>query len=416
MALFPVINKSMMNHQSQNEKSPESASTIWRSGTDTGQHEKQLSEFAKHKSRAEAVALHILDHYPQYRKQAERLQSCGLRLNYWHFFEKDQWRLRGGITCRQHFLCGSCARRRCTRFSYAYADKVRAVVKQRPECPVVFITLTVKNGPDFIECFDRAERGRKGFLTHRRQALAASTTARGKIRDSILKYVAGGAGTYEFKRGKNSGLFHPHIHQIAVLEPVFKFSPVEEDFWRIDPETGLWIQDTKTIYKPLEFEAALSDLWYELTGDSYIVDVRRINFEDEEEFFGALLEVFSYTLKINELSIEDQMLIYQAMTESGRSRRLIFSYGCMRGVDLTESNVDPVGDELKMEKYFDVWYRYNRRAVSYDLDQEMSNFTPQIYEGGEFVKPAKSIRRHSESGISAEDVSEWVKSKQDAPF
>lgn len=357
-------------------------------GTARG-HGEELLEYAVHKARSVSLC-NILEHKPEFRKEFEVLKFCGSYLNYWHFYETDVWKLRSGFTCKKHLLCGCCGRRRCIRYSNSYADKVRSVLSQRPELTPVLITLTVKNGADLAECWGRIDNGHKVLLQSRRNSVY-KVESRRRRNLSVMRYVAGSAGTYEFKRGKNSRLWHPHSHEIALLEPGLEFVKV--------------FRNNRWVEVPLEFEAALSEEWKKATGGSWRVDVRRIDMDSEKSFMGGLLEVFSYTLKISALSFEDQLHAYTVL----KKRRLIYSYGCLRNVDIPDESVDVVGDELKFEKYFDVWYRFNSHSSQYQVEPGMSNFVPQVYEGNS-VKPKQKKKKVVDSGslISSPAVKDWL--------
>jgi hypothetical protein len=367
-------------------------------GTSRG-HEKRLSEYAAHKVRQNAVSAYILEHHPEYRKQYHRLQSCSYNLHFWHFLEKDVWKMRDGVSCKQHLLCGCCGRNRSVRYSNVYAEKIQYLLSQRPELVPVLITRTVKNGEDLDECWQRLNNAHHILIQRRREALSVSCQTRGKFRNTIMRHIAGSAGTYEFKKGSGSGLWHPHSHEIALLEPGFKFTSVLRK--------GKWVD------VPLEFEGALIEEWKEATNGSFMVDVRRIDQTDEKDFFGSLLEVFSYTLKISSLTIEDQLHAYTVLCASGRSRRLIFSYGCLWGVKLPEGCADLVGDELKFEKYLDVYYRFNASGGCYDFDRDRSDPEVKIYDGSQPLRRAsrKSSPKRQEfsSHFTADQVSQFVK-------
>jgi hypothetical protein len=356
-------------------------------GTERG-HEAQLAEYSRHKARSIALC-NILKQKSEYRKEYDNLDACGSFLHYWHFFETGEWKLRGGITCKMHLLCGCCGRRRSIRYSSSYAEKVQHLLAQRPELTPVLITLTVKNGNDLDECWNRLDSGHKVLIQRRRSSIKPQLLSR--INNlSVMRYIAGAAGTYEFKRGKNSGLWHPHSHEIALLEPGFEFVKIFRN--------GRWVE------VPLEFETALSAEWTEATGGSWRVDVRRIDMASEESFMGGLLEVFSYTLKISSLSPEDQLHAYTVL----KRRRLIYSYGCLRNVDIPDESVDLVGDELKFQKYFDVWYKYNRRSGHYAIELDMSNFEPQVYKGIQ-VKPKRKRNKAREmTVISRQEIKDWL--------
>jgi plasmid rolling circle replication initiator protein Rep len=75
----------------------------------------------------------------------------------------------------------------------------------------------------------------------------------------VLDGVVGAVWSYEVKRGQNSGEWHPHLHMIALAEQ----QPSQE---------------------------RLSREWHQITGDSFVVDVRPIVGDPAEGF----LEVFKY--------------------------------------------------------------------------------------------------------------------------
>lgn len=92
----------------------------------------------------------------------------------------------------------------------------------------------------------------------------------------------------------------------------------------------------------------LSAEWLELTGDSYIVDVRECYGETLADSF---LEVFKYALKFSDLSLEDNWEAFNTL----KGKRLVDSFGCLRGVEVPESLLD---EELADEPYILMLYRY----------------------------------------------------------
>jgi hypothetical protein len=107
------------------------------------------------------------------------------------------------------------------------------------------------------------------------------------------------------------------------------------------------------VWVPLELERALRDEWKALTGDSFMVDVRRIELENDEDRFGALCEAFKYSLKLNDLEPKDQI----AAAEVLQGRRLQRSFGNLHGVEINEELEDDHDETLG--PYIDLVYRYN---------------------------------------------------------
>ena len=102
-----------------------------------------------------------------------------------------------------------------------------------------------------------------------------------------------------------------------------------------------------------------------MTGDSFIVDVRRIDTKDEESFLKAICEAFKYALKFNALEIPDQVHAYKIL----KGRRLTFSYGILWGVKVPDEATDTIEDELKLLPYVDLVYHFlkNDKSGSYIL-------------------------------------------------
>ena len=112
-------------------------------------------------------------------------------------------------------------------------------------------------------------------------------------RGSVLDGVAGAVWSYEVKRGKGSGVWHPHLHMIALAES--------------QPDA-----------------VQLSQEWHNITGDSFVVDVRPISQEDPASGF---VEVFKYAVKFSEQEPADTVHAWVTLA----SKRLIGSAGLFRG-------------------------------------------------------------------------------------
>jgi hypothetical protein len=78
--------------------------------------------------------------------------------------------------------------------------------------------------------------------------------------------------SYENTYNEKTGEWHPHVHMLVLLND-----------W-IDQEA---------------FET-----WHEITGDSYIVDVRKVKKSKELGYAKAAAEVCKYALKFSDLTVE----------------------------------------------------------------------------------------------------------------
>ncbi len=351
-------------------------------GTDQG-HKARLDRYSRAKERQASVIDYIANE-SDLSKEFKQVSGCGGVLIFKKFIENNFRKLVGGISCKKHLLCQLCALRRDSRQIREYALKIKHVLSENPGLIPVLITRTVANGPSLLKCYNHLGDIHRALMINRRHSLNKRSTARGRAADSVMQYVAGSVGTYEFKKGENSGNWHPHIHEIAFLEPVFEFTPEQELAWRMG-EDGELEKYTRTIYVPREFRSRLAQEYWMISGDSFVVDVRRIDLADvsslderelsdftkEDEssdqlkLVKALCEVFKYALKYNELSVEDQVHAYRTL----KGRRLIFSYGCLRGVKIPDNLVDEAVSELEIGPY--VYELYKSYLEGYQLARIM---------------------------------------------
>ncbi len=348
------------------------------------EHRARLDRYSRAK-RHQVTVTDYIQHDPEMHKEHKALSECGQYLMFKHWKLTNFRRLVGGFSCKKHLLCWPCGLRRDSRQICDYSLKVQQILSENPGLVPVLITRTVKNGFYLSERYAHLVDIHKTLITWRRRSLSARSGTRGRSADSVMQHIVGSVGTCEFGRGKDSDLWHPHIHEIAFLEPgVFEFFEEREPGWDRD-ENGEWRRIVRTVHVPREFRSRLAQEYWMISGDSYIVDVRRIDcFDgdllkgddpdsvgvqfDEQKLVKALCEVFKYALKFNELSLEDQIHAYKTL----KGRRLIFSYGCLRGVKVDESLIDSGNEELEIGPYVYELYRFvrNEYALQRHLDSE----------------------------------------------
>ena len=239
---------------------------------------------------------------------SDRVMSCGDYLLFRHFFTVDQVRLHAAHFCKKHLLCPLCAIRRGAKALAAYLARFEVIKAENPRLKPYLITLTVKDGADLKERFQHLFKAQHE-LWHRKQ----------RRRGSSLDGVAGAVWSYEVKRGQGSGLWHPHLHMVALAEV-----PPDQD--------------------------ELSVEWKAITGDSHIVDVRPISQEDPASGF---IEVFKYAVKFSDQGAEDTVHAWETL----RGRRLLASSGKFRGVEVPEELTDSVED-LDGLPYVELFYHY----------------------------------------------------------
>ena len=266
---------------------------------------------------------------PQHQAMGAKVQGCGDYLVFRHYFTVDKVRLHGASLCKKHLLCPLCAIRRGAKSLKSYLDKFEVIQAEKPHLKPFLITLTVKDGDDLAERF-------KHLYKSQRELRMRQLRGRG----SSLDGVHGAVWSYEIKRGSGSGKWHPHLHMIALAES-----------------------------KPDQHQ--LSSEWHNITGDSFIVDVRPISQEDPASGF---IEVFKYAVKFSDQTPADTVHAWQTLA----GKRLLASSGCFQGVEVPETLLDdPEGFEGL--PYIQLFYRY--LPSGYSLSKRS--------EGVELVKPPK---------------------------
>ena len=309
---------------SRQEKSPFSDSLATEeNGLGFENLNQRLQRYAGAKSRA----LDMVDYIKteevsnnETRKLTTKIANCASYLVFKHYYTENRVILHGMKTCREQLLCPFCALRRGAKHVKAYWDKVELVKQSDPNLKLYFVTLTVKDGESLQERYNHLVKAERRYKQQRRDALKGQ---------KFVEYAKalGGVGSVEFKRGKNSGLWHPHMHMI-------------------------WLcHEAPDAYK-------LSQEWEGLTGDSFIVDVRPMHGEID-----GFLETFKYALKFSDLPLADNWEAFQKL----KGKRLINSFGVLRGVEVPEDLTD---DDLDEDlPYMLMLYNY-RKGSGYNFVEQ----------------------------------------------
>jgi hypothetical protein len=167
---------------------------------------------------------------------------------------------------------------------------VEAIVNAKPNAPMRFVTLTLRCSHSSLTA--QLDRLYDSFNKLRR-------------RDFFKRYITGGVAMVEVKIGRNSGLWHPHLHILC-----------EGDFI---PQRDL------------------SNEWLEVTGDSSIVDVRRVSNAGHAA---------AYTVKYGSKGCDSS--VYNAPTKldefltSIKGRRFALTFGTWRGIKLADGGDEKV--------------------------------------------------------------------------
>jgi hypothetical protein len=268
---------------------------------------RRVSRYGEAKKRALDIAEYIGEQDGG-RGLAARVRGCGDYLLFRHYFTVDEVRLHAASFCRKHLVCPLCAIRRGAKAMQAYLPRYEAVCASDGDLRPFLVTLTVKDGPDLAERFEHLMRAQRELWMRKHRA-----------RGCVLDGVRAAVWSYEVKRGAGSGLWHPHLHMVAMA--------------REAPNA-----------------LRLAAEWRSITGDSFVVDVRPI---DQADPASGFLEVFKYALKFSDMEPADTWAAHLVL----RGRRLVGSAGLFRGIEIPDALTDEPLDDLPFALLL---YRYFR--------------------------------------------------------
>lgn len=333
------------------------------------QHRDRITRFGllKHRSKQQENYLWTLakfkENYPQdlpseettkALKSAQKLQGCGNFLLFKNFYTIDQTKLAKFHVCGQHLLCPFCAGIRASKSIQKYSERIDEVLKKNRKLKVALLTLTVKNGSDLGE---RANHLLKSFRTliKRRQ----DYLKKGRGFNEFCK-IDGAMYSYENTYNEKTGEWHPHVHMLVLLND--------------------WID-----------QEALGETWHEITGDSYIVDVRKVKKSKELGYAKAAAEVCKYALKFSDLTVEKTWEAFKTL----KGKNLSGSFGSLRGVKIPKNLADDMPEDQDLP-YLEMLYKFVFGKHSY-YDLVM---TRQVEPHSQDNDDEAEIRQREEGGRS----------------
>jgi hypothetical protein len=222
---------------------------------------------------------------------SEKLAECGNYLVLHDYYSIGQTRLAKIHTCQKHLLCPLCAIRRSAKAVRVYLEKFLHLHHADPTLKGYLVTYTVKDGPDLVERQSHLESSLRRYHKYRHLDRGHEIT---KAKAAIW--------AYEVKRGKNSGLWHPHVHAVLLCHEA-------PDMYKMQRE------------------------WKDITGDSIMVHVRPL---DELDPVRAFLEVCKYPLKFSDMTDRDRLDAFRIL----KGKRLQGSFGAFRGLDIDPGDSD----------------------------------------------------------------------------
>jgi plasmid rolling circle replication initiator protein Rep len=295
------------------------------------QHRDRITRFGilKHRSKQQENFLWTLakfkENYPndlpseettKALKSAQKLQGCGNFLLFKNFYTIDQTKLAKFHVCNQHLLCPFCAGIRASKAIQKYSERVDEVLKQNRKLRVALLTLTVKNGHDLQERSSHLITSLRTLIKRRQDY-----KKKGRGFNEFCK-IDGAMYSYENTYNEQTGEWHPHVHMLVLLND--------------------WIDQEQ-----------LSETWHEITGDSFVVDVRRVKKSKEFGYAKAAAEVCKYALKFGDLTVEKTWEAFKIL----KGKRLSGAFGSLYGVKIPENLADEMPDDQDLP-YLEMLYKF----------------------------------------------------------
>ena len=305
-------------------------------GFQTDQLRTRLDRYGSARYDALQFLKFLQDSHSDEKKLIDALSYCGNHLVFHDYYTVGESRLASIRTCQKHLICPLCAIRRGAKALRVYTEKVQQLIEINPSLNLYFVTFTIKNGPDLAERF-RHLSGNLRKLHKNRQGKGG--------KGEILK-AAAGVWSYEFKRGKFSNEWHPHAH-------------------------AMWLCREE----PDEFK--LSQDWLNQTGDSFIIDVQKVDINDPIK---AFCEIFKYALKFSDLENEDRYHGHKTL----RGKRLQDSFGALRGLNIEPEDKDDLLEDLPyVIRMFEYRGAYVQTECSGEVFQKSKDrSSPWLSDGG----------------------------------
>lgn len=317
-----------------------------KSATEASGRDVQAEELAKtwgdrkRSSVAVAMALESVD-----LERSQKLRGCGCLTQFQHWIEHDKTTVAMHTWCNMPRLCQACAHARGIQLAKLASRRAMSLLAEDETLRPWLVTFTVKNGRDL------ADR-----LGHLIRSFSAGWKRRKNLeqgRRGWTEFAAPEGVIYsiEIKRGRNSGEWHAHMHCLFL---------VPEDVWA-------WERHGNGFRLERETHARLSREWFEITGDSMVVNAKPLRTAiDQGQGLAArpeylmfeLFEVFKYLTKPGETKPADTVHAWWTT----QAKRLVRSYGNLVGIDLPKGlNEDPLDGPSWL-----AWYRW--RNGSYQRD------------------------------------------------
>lgn len=249
-----------------------------------------------------------------YNKIADSIYNCGNQRYYAYCKQCGAFHFDGVMSCKQR-LCAVCQKKRSLLWYMKMLPVMKRYIEQGNK--IMFVTFTIKNTENLAD-----------GLNYLQDAFGYLISKAHKITKAFKYLFIGGVRSIEIKRGKNSGLWHPHMHCLFVKRNNTQFSD-DGEFLRAAWNTCLCtVHGELAKWGSVDYKAINT---VRKDGTRTKSKISTIN-----DCCKAICETFKYATKFDWQNDEKDI---PELVESLKGRRLIVPFGEVRDL-LSETSIE----------------------------------------------------------------------------
>lgn len=267
---------------------------------ETEKHDLKVQRLSAHKRRSVGMS-NWIDDIGFQNPKFDKLRDCHSWMVFHQFHTTGKIKLASAPSCDNHLLCPLCAIRRAARALKTYYSKYEECLRQNPNLRIHYAVLTIKNGDNLGERYDHLQKCVRKLIERRRDALKAKNGSKKNAYalNSSLANVVAGAYSFEVKRGKNLGQWHPHVNLLILTDDHLDYKTFQEE-------------------------------WAEITGDSKIIKITPKPHHDKKAF----AEIFKYAMKFSDMEFQDTFTAWDTLL----GKRLFGCFGDFWGLKVPKDS------------------------------------------------------------------------------
>ena len=257
------------------------------------------------------------------------LKDCGSWIEFRHYIKSDKTKLHHANFCKRDKLCIACAVRR----AYKQQLKFMSIIEEDQSLKDrewFYIVIPVKHKKS-----DTVEFVQDLVDDLRKKMTKSMRNARMGKHSNFWATFLGGMYAEEITKTKNGNNIHLNLLVNAPKGTVINLKEHRQ----------VWNGREKISYSNADLSS-----WLKRFNGSYVHNISKISFNDQEELRGHLVEVLKYSLKFSDLTNQDLLEVFVKT----RKKRLFGTFGNLwgKGLETVDLDGDTILDEDFVELIF----------------------------------------------------------------